>query len=111
MVTWLIGVWKNSRSPGRAALTATCGTTNDCSIDWCGSETPACDQAQAVRPEQSNATPGLAAAKRYGTPSWLNAARTALAARGDTDLVAGRGAGARRVCGVVHGARRVGGVV
>src|SRR6188472_3106269 len=48
-----------------------------------GSDTPAWAQAHIVRPEQSKATPGEAAAKRYGTPSWLSAARTAVAAPGE----------------------------
>src|SRR5262245_54620662 len=72
-----------------------------CCADWCGRYTPACDHAHDVRPEQSKATPGLAAANLYATPCWLSAAATAVPAR---DEAAGIGAGAgatagRGVCG------------
>src|SRR5829696_8810916 len=59
------------------------GTAPCWARDWCGKPTPACAQAHAVRPEQSNATPGEEAAKRYATPSWLSAAATAVPARED----------------------------
>src|SRR3954452_19480470 len=48
-----------------------------------GRDTPAWPQAHIVRPEQSNACRGGGGAKRSGTPSWLRAARTAVAAPGD----------------------------
>src|SRR5215207_10541867 len=71
------------RSPGWSWSSGTCGSIPYCEAAKWGSDTPAWAHAHSVRPEQSKATPGDAAAKRYGTPSWLSAARTAVAAPGE----------------------------
>ena len=89
----------SSRRSGRPAAPGPCGTCGVdayCADDWCGRYTPARPHAYLVRPEQSNATPGDSAANRYGTPSWPDAALTAMpavdaAARGTV-----RRCGARR---------------
>ena len=69
--------------PAGARSSGTWGSMPYCAAAKWGSDTPAWAHAHMVRPEQSKARPGEAAAKRYGTPSWLRAARTAVAAPGE----------------------------
>src|SRR3954447_20103461 len=71
------------RSPGWASAAGTCGSEANCAAELWGRLTPALPQAHMVKPLQSKATPGEAAAYRYGTPSWLRAAATAPAAPGE----------------------------
>src|SRR3990172_11485518 len=57
---------------------ATCGSEEYCAADECGRKTPACDQAHAVNPEQSNPVSGLVPPHWYGSPiTEYPAARTA----------------------------------
>src|SRR6516225_2859385 len=75
--------YERMRSPGWSACSDTLGKAFHWLTVKCAIDTPACAHAHIVRPEQSKARPGLAAPKTYGTPSWLSAARTAMAAPGD----------------------------
>src|SRR5687767_11382163 len=91
------------RSPGCTSDDGTCGNDAYWARDWCGMPTPAWAHDHIVSPEQSNATPGVAAANTHGTPVWVIAALMAVCARDDAGGIAGA-AGA--VCCDAAGASR-----
>src|SRR5512132_2462990 len=77
MPTWLMPLWKNTRSPSwRADLAAERPRLYCCPAE-CGRLTPTEPQAFIVRPEQSHEL-GPAALRTYGSPSCAFANASAL---------------------------------
>src|SRR5579863_1660479 len=84
MPTWLMPPKpQKRRSPGWRSERGIWGMASYWAAAVRGRSTPAWRQAHCVSPEQSKPPPGLSPPHTYGTPIWLSAAATAVAAPPD----------------------------